>query len=70
MAYDNVQWLSNNLPWIREKYKNRWVAVYENKIIASNNEPAELIRKTRGLHESFITFIPEDEIIRDFAFGV
>ena len=66
---DELDWLSENLQSIQQDYAGQWVAIYENRIIASSNDLPSLMNQITQLDKPFITFIPADEIVWNFAYG-
>lgn len=66
---DEIEWLSCNLENVRLSYANQWIAIYERSIVASAEDLPNLMDQVRQFEKPFITFIPEEEIIWDFAYG-
>ena len=54
---------------VRLSYANKWIAIYEKSIVASAADLPNLMNQVRQFEKPFITFIPEEEIIWDFAYG-
>jgi len=66
---DELDWLSENLQSIQQNYSGQWVAIYENRIVASANDLPSLMNQITQLDKPFITFIPADEIVWNFAYA-
>ncbi len=66
---DELDWLSENLESIHQDYAGQWVAIFENRIVASANDLPSLMNQITQLDKPFITFIPADEIVWNFAYG-
>lgn len=67
---DKLDWLSENLQSIQQDYAGQWVAIYENRIVASANDLPSLMNQITQLDKPFITFIPADEIVWNFAYAI
>ena len=63
------EWLSSNLENVRLSYANQWIAIYEKSIVASADDLPNLMNQVKQFDKPFITFIAEEEIIWDFAYG-
>ena len=66
---DELDWLSKNLDSIRRDYAGRWVAIYENRIVAASDELPNLMNKITQFEKPFITFIPADQIVWTFTYA-
>jgi len=64
-----LDWLSKNLQSIKQDYSGQWIAINENRIVTSANDLSDLMNQITQLDKPFITFIPADEIIWNFAYG-
>jgi len=66
---DEIEWLSRNLESVRLSYANQWVAIYEKRIVAAATDLPNLMNQVSQFDKPFITFIPADEIVWEFAYG-
>lgn len=68
---DYLEWLSSNLEELRRLYAGQWIAIAEGRVIASASSLPELvgIAETAGIERPFVTFISDQEITWDMAYG-
>lgn len=66
---DELDWLSKNLLSIQHNYAGQWIAICENRIVASANDLPSLMNQITQLDKPFITFIPADNIVWNFAYA-
>ncbi len=59
----SLDWLSRNLERLCDQYSNKWIAIRDEKVIASSQTVSELIQETKGIECPFITFLPSEPII-------
>lgn len=64
-----LDWLSVNLQHVRDQYPDRWVAISNNEVIEAANTLNELIQILPENVSPFITFIPSEPVVWDFAYG-
>lgn len=64
-----LDWLSVNLQLLRDQYPDRWVAISNNEVIEAANTLNELIQILPENVSPFITFIPSEPVVWDFAYG-
>ena len=64
-----LDWLSANLQHVRDQYPDRWVAISNNEVIEAANTLSELIQILPENVSPFITFIPSEPVVWDFAYG-
>lgn len=66
---DELDWLSKNLESIRQDYRGKWVAIYENRIVAAATDLPSLMSQISQFDKPFITFIPAEQIIWNFTYA-
>lgn len=66
---EEIEWLSKNLENIRLDYAGQWIAIYENRIVATATGLPDLMNQTSQFDKPFITFISADEIVWNFAYA-
>lgn len=70
LEYSNeLDWLSKNLQNIRGEYGGKWVAVYDNRIVATASNLPELMSQITELDKPLITFIPTDPVVWTFTYA-
>lgn len=57
---DDLDWLSKNLESVREEFGNRWIAIYENRVVGSATKLPELMSQVEKFDKPLITFIPSE----------
>jgi hypothetical protein len=67
---DKVDWLSENLQTIQERYPGQWIAVGDNEIVASAPTLPELLILIGDLDKPLVTFIPTEPIVWTFTYGI
>ncbi len=67
--HKELDWLSSNLQRLHIQYPDRWVAISDNEVIEVANTLDELIQRLSGGDRPFITFIPSEPLVWDFAYG-
>ena len=67
---DNMDWLSKNLQTILQEYGGKWVAVYNETIVASSSTLSDLIYQIKEYEKPLITFIPTEPVIWTFAYAI
>ncbi len=62
---DALEWVSKNLPDLRNQYPGKWVAVVDNWVACSADDLPSLMRQLseEGVERPFITQIPTHEIV-------
>ena len=65
-----MDWLSENLQSIQERYAGQWIAIGNNAIIASALTLPELLTLIEDIDNPFITFIPSEPPIWSFTYGI
>jgi hypothetical protein len=58
-----MDWLSENLQSIQERYAGQWIAIGDNEIVVSAPTLPELLTQLDEIDQPFITFIPAEPII-------
>lgn len=67
---DKMDWLSNNLQLIQEKYAGQWIGVGDNEIIASAPTLLDLLALIGDTSKPLVTFIPVEPIVWTFTYGI
>jgi hypothetical protein len=67
---DNMDWLSKNLQTIREEYGGKWVAVYNERIVASSSTLPDLMNQIEEYDRPLITLIPAEPVIWTFTYAL
>ena len=66
---DNMDWLSKNLQTIRQEYGGKWVAVYNERIVASSSTLPDLMNQIEEYDRPLITLIPAGPVIWTFTYA-
>ena len=66
---EDIEWLSRNLESVRLNYAEQWVAIHEERIVAAATNLPNLLSQISEYEKPFITFITEEEIVWDLAYG-
>jgi len=67
---DNMDWLSKNLQAIRQEYGGKWVAVYNERIVASSSTLPDLMNQIEEYDRPLITLIPAEPVIWTFTYAL
>jgi hypothetical protein len=67
---DNMDWLSKNLQTIRQEYGGEWVAVYNERIVASSSTLPDLMNQIEEYDRPLITLIPAGPVIWTFTYAL
>jgi hypothetical protein len=67
---DKMDWLSNNLQSIREKFAGQWIAVRDREIVASAPTLSELLPLIENMDKPLVTFMPEEPVVWTFTYGI
>lgn len=67
---DNMDWLSKNLQTIRQEYGGKWVAVYNERIVASSSTLPNLMNQIEEYDRPLITLIPAEPVIWTFTYAL
>lgn len=67
---DNMDWLSKNLQTIRQEYSGKWVAVYNERIVASSSTLPDLMNQIEEYDRPLITLIPAEPVIWTFTYAL
>ncbi|PIV41817.1 MAG: hypothetical protein COS27_08945 [Nitrospirae bacterium CG02_land_8_20_14_3_00_41_53] len=67
---DNMDWLSKNLQTIRQEYGGKWVAVYNERIVASSSTLPDLMNQIEEYDRPLITLIPAGPVIWTFTYAL
>lgn len=67
---DNMDWLSKNLQTIRQEYGGKWVAVYNERIVASSSTLPDIMNQIEEYDRPLITLIPADPVIWTFTYAL
>ena len=65
-CYLDLRFLLDHLPEWRQKYPNRWVAVYRQRLVAVEETPEQLLRVIREhdipVAEAILDFLTEEKV--------
>jgi hypothetical protein len=67
---DNMDWLSKNLQTICQEYGGKWVAVYNERIVASSFTLPDLMNQIEEYDRPLITLIPAEPVIWKFTYAL
>lgn len=67
---DNMDWLSKNLQTIRQEYGGKWVAVYNERIVASSSTLPDLMNQIEEYDRPLITLVPAGPVIWTFTYAL
>jgi hypothetical protein len=70
MEGSKMDWLSENLQSIQEKYSGQWIAVGDNEIVASAPTLQDLLTLIRDIDKPLVTFIPVEPIVWTFTYDI
>ena len=65
-----MDWLSENLPSIQERYAGQWIAIGDNENVISAPTLPELLTQIGDIDEPFITFIATEPPIWTLTYGI
>ncbi len=65
---NELDWLSKNLQRVREEYGGQWVAVYDDRIVATDRNLSELMNQIGEFERPLITFIPLEPTVWTFTY--
>jgi hypothetical protein len=65
-----MDWLSENLQSIQERYAGQWIAIGDNENVISAPTLPELLTQIGDIDEPFITFIPTEPPIWTLTYGI
>jgi hypothetical protein len=65
-----MDWLSENLQLIQERFAGQWIAVGENEIVASALTLPELLTLIGDIDKPLVTFIPAEPAVWAFTYGI
>lgn len=68
---DDLDWLISNMSELRRQYAGHWIAITQGQVVASALTLPELVEVTeaRGIESPFVTFISDEEITWNMAYG-
>jgi hypothetical protein len=67
---DNMDWLSKNLQTICQEYGGKWIAIYNERIVASSSTLPDLINQIKEYDRPLITLIPAEPVKWTFAYAL
>lgn len=67
---DNMDWLSKNLQTIRREYGGKWVAIYDERVVASASILPDLMTQIAEYDRPLITLIPAEPVIWTFTYAL
>ncbi|MGD0828654.1 MAG: DUF5678 domain-containing protein [Desulfobaccales bacterium] len=65
-----MDWLSENLQLIQERYADQWIAVGDHEIIASAPTLPELLTLIVDIDKPLVTFISAEPVEWEHAYGI
>jgi hypothetical protein len=65
-----MDWLSENLQSIQERYAGQWIGIEDNEIVASAPTLPELLTLIGDIDKPFVTFIPAEPVLWTFTYGI
>ncbi|MFZ5451315.1 MAG: DUF5678 domain-containing protein [Thermodesulfobacteriota bacterium] len=65
-----IDWLSDNLQLIQERYAGQWIAIGDNEIVASAFTLPDLLTLISDINNPFVTFIPAEELTWTFVYDI
>jgi hypothetical protein len=65
-----MDWLSENLQSIQERYAGQWIAIGENEIVGSAPTLPELLALIGNIDKPLVTFIKTEPIVWTFTYGI
>lgn len=66
---DEIEWLSKNLNYLRGVFAGKWIAIYENRVVASAINLPDLMIMVKDIDKPFLTQIPDGPLVWNFAYG-
>ncbi len=67
---DNMDWLSRNLQSIREEYSGKWIAVHNDRVVASASSLPDLMNRIAEYDRPLVTFIPAEPVVWNFTYAL
>jgi hypothetical protein len=67
---DNMDWLSRNLQNIRQEYSGKWIAVYNDRVVAFASNLPDLINQITEYDRPLVTFIPAEPVVWTFTYAL
>lgn len=65
-----MDWLSENLQSIQERYAGQWIAIGDNENVISAPTLPELLTLIGDIDTPFVTFIPAEPVVWTFTYGI
>lgn len=65
-----MDWLSNNLQSIQERFAGQWIAIGDNEIVASAPTLPGLLALIGDIDKPFVTFIPVEPMVWTFTYDI
>lgn len=65
-----MNWLSQHLQLMQERYAGKWIAVGDNEIVASAPTLPELLSLIGDMDKPLVTFMPAEPIVWTFTYGI
>ena len=65
---NTMDWIGNNLEALRNEYGGKWIAIYDREVVRSATQLNELLTEIKELDRPFITFIPAEQVVWNFAY--
>jgi hypothetical protein len=65
-----MDWLSENLQSIQERYAGQWIAVRDNEIVASALTLPELLTLIADIDKPLVTFISTEPVVWEHIYGI
>lgn len=67
---NRMDWLSENLQLIQERFAGQWIAVGDNEIISSAPTLPDLLALIGDIDKPLVTFMPSEPILWTFTYGI
>ena len=67
---DKMDWLSQHIQSIQERYASQWIAVGDNEIVASAPTLSELLNLISDIDKPLVTFISAEPVVWEHIYGI
>lgn len=66
---NELEWISQNLAYLRTRYAGKWIGVCNGNVVGSAESLPELMEMIGDYEKPFVTQVPDEQIIWEFAYG-
>ena len=66
---DSLSWVAENIQSLMVQFGDEWIAVQDGVVVAHAKDCALLMPMLAGKGRSFITFVPKEYALQDYAYS-